>query len=81
MLIPPATRGKFEPEWQTNNHYVDGLAPLNRYLFIYLFTYLLIPCDPRDRQTKIPASNWSEWKKEGGTKFSVTLISLKFSAE
>ena len=42
MLIPPATRGKFEPEWQTNNHYVDGLAPLNRYLFIYLFIYLLI---------------------------------------
>ena len=41
-LIPPAARGKFEPEWQTKNHYVDELAPLNRYLFIYLFTYLLI---------------------------------------
>ena len=40
-LIPPAARGKFEPEWQTKNHYVDELAPLNRYLFIYLFTYPL----------------------------------------
>ena len=39
-LIPPAARGKFEPEWQTKNHYVDELAPLNRYLFIYLFIYL-----------------------------------------
>ena len=72
-LIPPAARGKFEQEEHTKNHYVDELAPLNRYLFIYLFTYLLIPCDLRDiKQRKIPlASNWSEWKEEGGTKFSV----------
>ena len=42
-LIPPAAQGKFEPEWQTKNHYVDELAPLNRYLFIYLFTYPLWP--------------------------------------
>ena len=40
-LIPPAAQGKFEPEWQTKNHYEDELAPLNRYLFIYLFTYPL----------------------------------------
>ena len=40
-LIPPAARGKFKPEWQTRSHYVDELAPLNRYLFIYLFTYPL----------------------------------------
>ena len=78
-LIPPATQGKFEPEWQTKNHFVDELAPLNRYLFICLFTYLLIPCDPRDKQIKIPASNWSKWKEEGDTKFSVILVSFKFS--
>ena len=39
-LIPPAAQGKFKPEWQTKNHYVNELAPLNRYLFIYLFIYL-----------------------------------------
>ena len=39
---PASWQGKFEPEWQTKNHYVDELAPLNRYLFIYLFIYLLI---------------------------------------
>ena len=55
-LIPPAAQGKFEPEWQTKNHFVDEIAPLNRYLFIYSFTYLLIPCDPRGKQIKIPAS-------------------------
>ena len=55
-LIPPAAQGKFEPEWQTKNHFVDELTPLNHYLFIYLFTYLLIPCDPRGKQIKIPAS-------------------------
>ena len=54
---PASWQGKFEPEWQTKNHYVDELAPLNRYLFIYLFTYLLIPCDPRNKQIKIPASH------------------------
>ena len=42
-LIPPAARGKFESEWQTKNHFVDEIAPLNRYLFIYLFTYPLLP--------------------------------------
>ena len=78
---PAAARGRFKPEWQTKNYYVDELAPLNRYSFIYLFTYLLIPCYPRDKQIKIPASNWSEWKEEGGTKFSVVLISFKFSWE
>ena len=41
-LIPPAAQGKFDPEWQTKNHFVDELVPLNRYLFIYLFIYLLI---------------------------------------
>ena len=40
-LIPPAAQGKFESEWQTKNHFVDELAPLNRYLFIHLFTYPL----------------------------------------
>ena len=39
-LIPPAARGKFKPEWETKNHYVDELAPLNRYLFIYSLIYL-----------------------------------------
>ena len=34
-LIPPATQGKFEPEWQTKNHFVDEIAPLNHYLFTY----------------------------------------------
>ena len=72
-LIPPAARGKFEPEWQTKNHYVDELAPLNR----YLFTYLLVPCDLRDiKQRTIAPSNWFEWKEEGGTKFSVIWISF-----
>ena len=64
-LIPPSGRSKFKREGQTKNHYVDELAPLNRYLFIYLFTYLLIPCDPRDKQIKIPASNWSELNSAG----------------
>ena len=47
-----AMQGKFEPERQTKNHSVDELAPLSHYLFIYL----LIPCDPRGKQIKIPAS-------------------------
>ena len=39
-LIPPAAQRKFEPEWQTKNHFVNELAPLNHYLFIYLLIYL-----------------------------------------
>ena len=75
-LIPPAAQGKFEPEWQTKNHFVDEIAPLNRYLFIYSFTYLLIPCDPRGKQIKIPASNLSEWKRKVARNFQ--LYSFKF---
>ena len=71
MLIPPAARGKFEPEWETKNRFVDELEPLNRYLFIYLFTYLLIPCDPRGKQLKIPASNWSKWKRKVARNFQL----------
>ena len=69
-LIPPAARGKFKPEWQTKNHYVEELAPLNRYLFIYLLIYLSL--ETRGiKKIKISASNWSEWKEEGGRNFQL----------
>ena len=50
---------QFDQEWQTNNHFLNLLL-LNRYLFIYLFTYLL-PCRLYQDGTKggtIQAQPW-----------------------